>query len=105
MLIPCLTFTDTGEFSVLCPSSQPCACPTLNYVNVTTLSYNLLGCYDPIGATAYFCNTDSLQWLPTATSYGRNALILGSGVSNIGTCWNESKDHNINCLNAPCNIT
>ncbi|KAL0052525.1 hypothetical protein WJX82_003404 [Trebouxia sp. C0006] len=78
-----------GEFSVLCPKNpdQPCACPTLSYVNVIAQRNNLLGCYDP---SAYFCSTGSPQWLPTATNYGRTALIQGSGVSNIGTCWNES---------------
>ncbi|DBA69790.1 TPA: hypothetical protein ACH3X2_012512 [Trebouxia sp. C0005] len=75
-----------GEFSVLCPKNpdQPCACPTLSYVNVTAQRNNLLGCYDP---SAYFCSTDSPQWLPTAINYGKTALIQGSG---IGTCWNES---------------
>ena len=104
MLMLCLPTTYTGEFSVLCPKNpdQPCACPTLSYVNVTAQRNNLLGCYDP---SAYFCSTDSPQWLPTATNYGRTALIQGSGVSNIGTCWNESKGHNIDYLREPCNVT
>ena len=85
-----------GDFSVLCPKNpdQPCACPTLSYVNVTAQQNNLLGCYDP---SAYFCSTDSPQWLPTTANYGRTALIQGTGVSNIGTCWNECESVALRC--------
>lgn len=74
-----------GDFSVHCPPDQPCACPTLKYVNVTSVSNNLLGCYSP---SQYFCSAVGPQWAQTAASYGHTALIQGSGESNIGVCWN-----------------
>lgn len=77
-----------GDFSVLCPQEQPCACPTLNYVNVTAASNNLLGCYHP---SQYFCSTVGPQWAQTAMTYGHNALVEGSGQSNVGVCWNQGK--------------
>ncbi|KAL3155705.1 hypothetical protein ABBQ32_012728 [Trebouxia sp. C0010 RCD-2024] len=76
-----------GDFSVHCPPDQPCACPTLKYVNVTSVSNNLLGCYSP---SQYFCSAVGPQWAQTAASYGHTALIQGSGESNIGVCWNPS---------------
>lgn len=86
-----------GDFSVLCPNSpnQPCACPTLSYVNVTSMRNNLLGCYDP---SIYFCSTVSPQWLQTPDNYGHTALIQGSGESNVGVCWNQSKPSTLHSL-------
>ena len=83
------TVSCAGEFSVLCPTTpnQPCACPTLSYLNVTSAHSNLLGCYDP---TLYFCSTTSWQWPQTADNYGYTALVQGSGNSNVGVCWNQS---------------
>lgn len=83
---PRITVCLVGDFSVHCPPDQPCACPTLSYVNVTSVSNNLLGCYSP---SQYFCSTVGPQWAPTAASYGHTALIQGSGESNIGVCWNQ----------------